>query len=248
MLPEYNKILELIRDCGEIIKNANRDNISIDEKSGRANFVTSYDKMVQDELKSGLSRIIPEAVFVGEEGEAAKAGLTGKCFIVDPIDGTTNFIKDYHMSCISVGLLDNGEVVFGAVYNPYLDEMFYAVKGEGAYCNGKAIHVSSEPLSNGIVLFGSSPYNEELSKKSFDVAYSYFRKALDIRRSGSAAIDLCSIASGRAELYFELILQPWDFAAGSLLVQEAGGKITTFEGGQITFDKPCSVLATNGVE
>lgn len=248
MLPEYNKILELIRDCGEIIKNANRDNISIDEKSGRANFVTSYDKMVQDELKSGLSRIIPEAVFVGEEGEAAKAGLTGKCFIVDPIDGTTNFIKDYHTSCISVGLLDNGDVVFGAVYNPYLDEMFYAVKGEGAYCNGKAIHVSSEPLSNGIVLFGSSPYNEELSKKSFDVAYSYFRKALDIRRSGSAAIDLCSIASGRAELYFELILQPWDFAAGSLLVQEAGGKITTFEGGQITFDKPCSVLATNGVE
>lgn len=248
MLPEYNRIFELIKNCGEIIKNANRDNISIDEKSGRANFVTSYDKMVQDELKSGLSRIIPEAVFVGEEGEAAKAGLTGKCFIVDPIDGTTNFIKDYHMSCISVGLLDNGEVVFGAVYNPYLDEMFYAVKGEGAYCNGKAIHVSSEPLSNGIVLFGSSPYNEELSKKSFDVAYSYFRKALDIRRSGSAAIDLCSIASGRAEIYFELILQPWDFAAGSLLVQEAGGKITTFEGGQITFDKPCSVLATNGVE
>ena len=97
-----------------------------------------------------------------------------------------------------------------------------------------------------LVLFVAAPYNEELSKKSFQMAYAYFKKALDVRRSGSAAIDLCSIAAGRAELYFELRLSPWDFAAGALIVEEAGGVVTTVEGGAVTLGQKCSVLATNG--
>ena len=143
--------------------------------------------------------------------------------IVDPIDGTTNFIKDYHTSCISVGIINDGIKAAGVVYNPYLNEMYYAIKGEGAFLNDKRIHVSDEPLSNGIVLFGTSPYYEELNEKSFEMAFDYFKKALDIRRSGSAAIDLCSIAAGRAEVYFELRLSPWDYAAASLILTEAGG-------------------------
>lgn len=133
------------------------------------------------------------------------------------------------------------------VYNPYSDEMFTAQKGQGAFCNGKEIRVSRQPLENGIVLFGTSPYYEELNEESFKKAFDYFKKALDIRRSGSAALDLCSIAAGRAELYFELRLSPWDFAAGALLVKEAGGKVTTVDGQEITYDKPCSVLASNGL-
>jgi len=242
---ELNQICELVRKCGELIKNANRDELQIDSKAGHANFVTEYDKRVQDMLKAGLKEIAADVKFIGEEGEAQGFLDKGRFFIVDPIDGTTNFIKDYHMSCISVGLIEDGKGSKAVVYNPYLDEMFYAAKGLGAYCNGKRIHVSNQPLENGIVLFGTSPYNAELSEKSFETAYAYFKKALDIRRSGSAALDLCSIAAGRAELYFELILSPWDYAAGALIVEEAGGIVSDMDGNPIVYDRPCPVLARN---
>jgi len=219
----------------------------IEEKSGHANFVTAYDKKVQQELNRALLSILPEAVFVGEEEDMHASVEKGYAFVVDPIDGTTNFIKDYKTSCISVGLLKNGSQLLGVVYNPYLDEMFTAVKGEGAFLNGKRIHTTKLPLNEGIVVFGTSPYYEELSKKSFELAYSLFQRALDVRRTGSAAIDLCNIAAGRAELFFELKLSPWDYAAGSLIVREAGGCVTTIEGNAIRFDEPCSILATNGV-
>ena len=239
-------IEQIVKDCGAIILNAERNSEMVDEKSGRANFVTTYDKMVQNLLQEKLKDAFPEAVFVGEEEDVHQSIKSGYAFIVDPIDGTTNFIKDYKVSCISVGVSKDGEPYMGVVYNPYLNEMFTAKKGEGAYCNGKRISVSEEPLSNGLVLFGTAPYYEELSQKSFELAYDYFKKALDIRRSGSAALDLCSVAAGRAELYFELILQPWDYAAGMLIVTEAGGKVTCVDGTSIKYGEVCSVLATNG--
>lgn len=231
--------------CGNIILNADRDCIEINDKAGKANFVTEYDCKVQEIAKEMLGRILPEAEFLGEEEDTKIDETCEYVFIVDPIDGTTNFIKDYHVSCISIGLIKNGERYLGVVYNPYLDEMFYAIKGEGAYLNGKKIHVSKEELSNGIILFGSAPYNTELAKSSFDLAYDYFTKALDIRRSGSAAIDLCSVACGRAELYFEMILSPWDFAAGALIVEEAGGVVTTIDGNSIPCFEKTPVLARN---
>lgn len=244
---KYNldKTFELVKTCGEIIKNADRSTINIQEKTGSANFVTSYDLLVQNTLKEGLKQLYPEAKFIGEEGEQEEFSETGEFFIVDPIDGTTNFIKNYHMSCISVAHVVNAEVDFSMIYNPYLDELYWAVRSEGAYCNTKRIYVSEQPLSNGIVLFGTSPYDAELAKKSFDMAYQYFTKALDIRRSGSAALDLCAIAAGRAELYFELILSPWDYAAGMLLVQEAGGVVTTLDGCMPALNKRSSILARN---
>lgn len=242
-----DRIQDLVRECGEVILNADRSNIGIDSKTGSANFVTEYDKKVQDMLKEGLAKIVPEAIFIGEEGEQETFSDKGMYFIVDPIDGTTNFIKDYHMSCISVAMIVDGCREVAVIYNPYLDEMYWSRRGEGAYCNNKPIHVSNQPLSNGIVLFGSAPYYEELNEKSFKFLFEYFKKSLDIRRSGSAALDLCAIAAGRAELYFELKLSPWDYAAGSLIVEEAGGVVTTVEGEQITLDKPCSVLATNEI-
>lgn len=243
---EYINILEPIaRKCGKIILDAKREEIRIDSKSGKANFVTEYDEMVQAVLKEELSKAIPEALFIGEEGEQEKYSGKGLCVIVDPIDGTTNFIKDYHTSCVSIGLVKDSKRTAGVVYNPYLDEMYSAELGKGAFLNGLPIHVSKEPLSNGVVLVGTAPYYTDLQDETFKLMRQYFNAALDIRRSGSAALDLCAVAAGRAELYFELKIQPWDFAAGALIVEEAGGVVTTKEGNEVSILAPSSVFARN---
>lgn len=240
-------IIAVAKAAGKTILAADRSAIGVQDKQGHANFVTKYDVRVQEEVKEALHNLFPEAKFLCEEDDKANTTGAEYLFIIDPIDGTTNFIKDYHMSCISIGLVKNNERFMGVVYNPYLDEVFYAERGKGAFLNGKQIHVSGEPLSNGIVLFGTAPYYEELNRKSFDMAYDYFKKALDIRRSGSAALDLCAVAAGRAELFFELNLSPWDFAAGALIVEEAGGVVTDAEGGALPITEPSSLIARNGV-
>ena len=240
-------IIHAVRACVTIILNADRTKSGIDEKAGHANFVTAYDKKVQSELQKRLLEILPEAVFVGEEEDVHASVTDGYAFIVDPIDGTTNFIKDYHASAISVALIKDAKRYMGVVYNPYLDEVYTAVKGKGAFLNGSPIQVSRQPLENGIVIFGTATYYEEYAKATFDMAYDYYCKALDVRRSGSAALDLCNIAAGRAELFFELRLCPWDYAAGSLIVEEAGGVVTTIDGGELPLNEGCGVLATNAV-
>ena len=240
-------ICALVKECGKVILGADREKMAIDTKSGIADLVTEYDTKVQSLLESGLKAILPEARFIGEEGSRDELTEDGYAFIVDPIDGTTNFIKDFHVSAISVALLKGYEVVAGVVYNPYLDEAFYAIKGQGAYCNDKKISVSSQPLSNGLVLFGSAPYDKELFPRTMEILSGYFNKALDIRRCGSAALDLCYVACGRAELYFELVVSPWDFAAGKLIVEEAGGVVTTLDGEPLSFDGKTSILAKNNV-
>ncbi len=240
-------IIHAVRACGTIILNADRTKSGIDEKAGHANFVTAYDKKVQSELQKRLLEILPEAVFVGEEEDVHASVKDGYAFIVDPIDGTTNFIKDYHASAISVGLIKDAKRYMGVVYNPYLDEVYTAVKGKGAFLNGSPIQVSRQPLENGIVIFGTATYYEEYAKATFDMAYDYYCKALDVRRSGSAALDLCNVAAGRAELFFELRLCPWDYAAGALSVEEEGGVVTTIDGGELPLNEGCGVLATNAV-
>ncbi len=242
-----NEICLLVKDCGKVILAADREKMAIDTKSGISDLVTEYDTKIQAQLADGLKKILPEAKFIGEEGSTDELTEDGFAFVVDPIDGTTNFIKDYHMSAISVALLKGKEAVAGVIYNPYLDEMFYTIKGEGAFCNDKKISVSSQPISNALVLFGSSPYDKELFSKTLEILSGYFHKALDIRRCGSAALDLCSVACGRAELYFELQVSPWDFAAGKLLVEEAGGIVTTLDGDLLSFEGKTSILAKNNV-
>lgn len=240
------QVQQAVRECGQLILNAERTDDMVSSKEGHANFVTTYDKMVQEELMRKLLSFVPGAKFFGEEdGQQPEEAGKGYVFIVDPIDGTINFIKDYKASSISVCLALDGERLLGVVYNPYLDEMFSAIKGCGAYVNGKPIHVSSTPMEHALILFGTAPYDQTLAKKSFETAYEYFQKAADIRRSGSAALDLCSIAAGRAELFFELKLQPWDYAAGSLMIEEAGGIVTTMQGEPVEIDQPCSILASS---
>ena len=243
---EKSLILPMLMEvwnAGRMLLGADRSHMEVDAKEGRANFVTEYDRRVQEHLKERLGIRLKEAVFVGEEEELHACVDKGLALITDPIDGTTNFMKDYHLSCISVGLTMDGEAYGGIILNPYLGELYYAERGMGAWCNGNRLAVSDKPLKDGIVLFGTSPYRPDLTDVSFRLARTYFEQALDIRRSGSAAWDLCCIAAGRAELYFECILQPWDYAAGSLIVSEAGGRVTTLEGEPVRYDCACSVLA-----
>ena len=247
MMELINGICTLVKECGRVMLEADRERMAIDIKSGVTDLVTEYDTKIQGQLQVGLKSLLPEAKFIGEEGSDDQLSDDGYAFVVDPIDGTTNFIKDYHTSAISVALLKGREAVAGVVYNPYLDEAFYAIKGEGAYCNGKRISVSAQPIGKALVLFGSSPYDKSLFPKTIEVLSDYFYKALDIRRSGSAALDLCSVACGRADIYFELQVSPWDFAAGKLLVEEAGGVVTDLDGKPLSFDGKTSIIAKNNV-
>ena len=203
----------------------------------------------QTGAKEGLTEIFPDAVFFGEEGDEHVFPESGYVFVVDPIDGTTNFIKDLKLSCIAISLAKDGERLFGMVYNPFMNEMFTAVKGEGAYLNGKRIRVSGRPLKQGIVIFGTAPYYEGLPEKSFAKAMYYMDKCIDVRRMGSAELDLCYVACGRAEMYFEPLIQPWDIAAGSLIVEEAGGTVKRWDGADIDIMHPGNCVAYGtGVE
>lgn len=244
------QIKKIVSECGKIIIDADKDSLEIELKEGNNNIVTKYDKLVQNILKEKLTNLIPGSTFIGEENDDnINDFVTDKyVFIVDPIDGTTNFSRDLKMSAISVALLKNDKPIIAVCYNPYLRDMYTAIKECGAFLNDKRIHVSTKKLKDGILLCGCAPYYNELRKKSLDIQNRLSLIASDYRRYGSAVIELCNIASGKAEVYFELKLMPWDYAAASLIIQEAGGKITTINGEKIQYDKPSSIIASNMVE
>ncbi len=240
-------IKRIVREAGKIMLQADAIENEIESKQGSANFVTKYDKEVQDFLFDQLSALFPDAGFLGEE-DLNKGDLkNSSCFIIDPIDGTTNFIFDYKYSAISVAYRKDQEIYAGVVYNPYLDELFYAQKGNGAFLNEKQLTIKNVALKDGIVGFGSTPYYRDKSKATFALVETLFANALDIRRSGSAALDLCSVAANRFTMFFEVLLSPWDYAAASLIIEEAGGKVSTMERTKLPHLAPCSVIAANPV-
>ena len=243
-------LTQIIRKAGEIMLSAhnidNRD--TVQEKAGdAANMVTLYDVAVQDFLIKEIKAIIPDATFIAEEKENDSNMLNGThCFVIDPIDGTANFIHEYKHSCISVAMFSAGEAVLGAVYDPYLDEFFFALKGEGASVNGRKITVSDRDMPHAILAFGTMPYfKEEFGAKTFKLAEKLFRQCSDVRRCGSAALDLVYLAAGRNDMYFEMTLYPWDFAAAQLIVQEAGGIISDHDGNEIGFAGKTPIIAAN---
>lgn len=247
---QLDRLKELVLYCGDIMTaqhGVEDDNGDITVKPGTANFVTVFDVKIQNTLIKGLSEIFPSARFFAEEKDNSSVDIsTGMCFIIDPIDGTTNFIHEMNRSGIMVGMLYNGTPYLGAIYDPYKKEYYIAVRGKGAFCNGSPIHVSDRPLDVSLVSFGTSPYRkEEFADISFRKAHDIYVKCADLRRSGSAALDLYNVAAGRLDAFFEFTLSPWDYAAGVVLVTEAGGKITAFDGSEVTFDKASSMLCTN---
>lgn len=250
------EILEGIKQAalkaGEIILSASDIRSAASQKGNNSNLVTTYDQKVQTYLEQELAALLPEARFLGEENheDAFKNEYAkGFLFVIDPIDGTSNFIFGYRASVTSIALFKDGRPYMGVVYNPYSDEMFSAVKGEGAWKNGQPIHTSTLPLKKSLVTMGTAPYYaDEVIKYAFDTAYAYMPRCVDIRRSGAAALDLCQLASGVLGLFFEPVLQLWDYAAGALIVEEAGGVVTDMEGRPLTYTGQSSILgASQGV-
>ena len=237
-------IITLIKRTKTFVEN--REMAGHVKVKGPADYVTQVDTDIQSFLSCELGKLAPDIQFLGEEeGLHEMSGDT--YWILDPIDGTTNLIHDYQHSVVSLGLYEKGEITMGIVYDPYREEVYYAQKGKGSFLNGRPIHVSeAETLRETIVTIGTSPYDRELTEVNFQRFQRVFEKSQDIRRTGSAALDLAYVACGRTGGFFEALLSPWDFAAGMLLVTEAGGRVTNFAGEPLDLLKRGSVVAANG--
>ena len=241
------RLKDIVRSAGTTVRSAQDAAMGIREKSSHVDLVTLYDPMVQEFLRSRLLTLLPEAGFLGEEDATHDIAGKRQLFIVDPIDGTTNLIHGYQMSAVSLAFYDGQAVVFGAVYNPFTEELFTAQRGRGAYCNGVPIQCTqTREIASCLVAIGTAPYYKEEAARNFERFQTVFLACQDIRRSGSAALDLCYVACGRIDAYFERHLKPWDYAAGQLLIQEAGGCVTGWQGEMLAATEINDVLATNG--
>lgn len=241
-----DRLIAVVRRAGDMIRDAHDIEKDTHEKNGAADLVTKYDVAVQAFLQKELLALVPEADFLGEEGEHETLDKPW-VFVVDPIDGTTNFVRHMHHSNIAVALVHEGCVAYGVVYNPFTEEMFAARRGGGAFLNGRPIHVSDRDMSHAITMCGSTIYDRRFTDRSFSLMRRLYDLGLDFRRFGSAELDVCYVACGRAEVFFECRLSPWDYAAGSLILTEAGGKITRLDGSPIDPYRGGSVWATNGI-
>ncbi|MBR6407494.1 MAG: inositol monophosphatase [Clostridia bacterium] len=240
---DFERIIELVKNSGRMVKNLAHDEYNTRLK-GQSDFVTAADIAVSKYLKKELKSEAPHVGFLSEE-EGGR--LTDPCWILDPVDGTANLVYGLNMSSVSLGLYVGGRVVFGVVYNPFSGECFTAEEGKGAFLNNSRIAVSKRDISQSIVEFGAGSTHKENADISFAVAKDIFMHCVDIRRICSSALDLCFIASGRIDGYFEFVLKPWDVAAGSLILSEAGGRITDMNGRAIDLSRKTSVVASNGV-
>ncbi|MCR4783338.1 MAG: inositol monophosphatase [bacterium] len=246
---DYQKFLdvaiEAAQEAGKVIREGFGQKHHIDKK-GRIDVVTEVDKKSEEIIFSFIRKHFPEHSILGEEEGQVTGQSNRSRWIVDPIDGTTNFAAGYPFFAISIAYEEDGQVRAGLVYDPYHDELFKAIKGGGAFLNDQPIHVSHQTDLIDSLLVTGFPYNVSSSP---DIHLGLFRdlilKARGVRRDGSAALDLCYIACGRFDGYWELGLSPWDVAAGILIVHEAGGLVTDFLG------KPHNILyrdliASNG--
>lgn len=235
------KVIELMRSVADLMVNCDRAAVSV---KGRSNFVTETDVAVQEAMRKGLIALYPDYGFMSEEQENAP-DFKKPLWILDPIDGTANFITHYHQSAISLALFKEGEVVFGAIYNPFTDELFSAEAGKGAFCNGAPISADDEvEFQNAIIDLGTMPYYKDRAKEVGRMTEEIILRAGDMRRIGSAALAMAYAAAGRTAAMLEGILQPWDFAAGMLIAKEAGAMVSDWDGAALDVRKPSAVLAS----
>jgi myo-inositol-1(or 4)-monophosphatase len=241
------EIEEAAIEAGNFIRReAENFDIKLAERKGLNDFVSYVDKGAEKLLVEKLSLILPEAGFITEEGTSAKVGVR-YCWVIDPLDGTTNFLHGFYPYAVSIGLMDNDDVVAGVVYEVGKNETFTAWKEGGAWLNGIQIHVSQvTTLADSLIATGL-PYTDFHRLDTYMESLTYFcRHSLGIRRLGSAATDLAYVACGRFEGFYEYGLHPWDIAAGILLVREAGGEVSDFAGieNNLTGDE---IVASSGL-
>ena len=230
MNTNHQLIQQLVRQTDSIIFNPALLNQTYTK--GPGDYVTLVDKQVQAYLQDALRSHYPHIQFMGEEKDNQEINPQEDIWILDPIDGTTNLIQNCNFSAVSLGLWSGKEqkVILGIIYQPFAKELFYAADGKGAYLNGTPIHVSSkQQFDRCVISAGTTPYYKEHADEVFDASKEVFKRCADIRRTGSAALDMAYVACGRLDGYFEKILSPWDYAAGYLLIKEAGGITTNYE-------------------
>ncbi|MCE7056362.1 inositol monophosphatase [Algoriphagus sp. AGSA1] len=239
------KTQQIAKEAGAFIRRE-RQHFSLAnvEHKGFNDLVSYVDKEAEKIIVDRLSEILPEAGFITEEGTNTTQAEQYN-WVIDPLDGTTNFIHGVPIFCVSIALMEYKEVILGVVYEVNLHECFYAMKGGGAFCNDTRIRVSSaQTLSASLIATGFPYYNFDLIDKYLAALKFLMRSSHGARRLGSAAVDLCYVASGRVEGFFEYNLNSYDVAAGTLIVEEAGGQVTDFSGGRdFVFGR--QILATN---
>ena len=236
------RIADIVAESGRRVAAAR--SFSVEEKGTRENIVTSADVENEAFLRSGLTSLVPGSSFVGEEGDESPILEEGYTWIVDPIDGTMNFSRGIPEVGISVALFRDGEPYIGVVHNPFTGRMWTSEVGRGAWRDGVPVHVSDRPLDDCILSTAWCCYRKELAPGVFRVSESLYPRINDIRRIGTAAVELSMLAEGAVDLFFEIRLSPWDHAGALTCVGAAGGVSRGIDG-DVRFDRPSPVLAAN---
>lgn len=239
------KIFEITREAGKIVRKGFSENFSVDFKSNETDLVTEIDKKSEDAIISFIKKNFPSHKILAEES-GKTSGSSEYVWVIDPIDGTTNFAHGLPIFSISIGVQKNNETIYGVVYDVMRDAMYFAEKGNGSFMNEKKLAVSTNDDLRRSVLVTGFPYNiKENPHRAIERFGKFLRKSRAIRRLGSAAIDLCYVAQGVFDGFWEVHLNPWDMCAGKLIVEEAGGLVTNFKGEEMTIYSK-QLLATNG--
>ena len=228
--PAVNVAVRAARAAGQIIlRYMNRlDSLDVVEKQ-RHDYVSEVDRLAEAEIIRELKRAFPRDATLGEESGAS--GKSRNVWVVDPLDGTHNYLRGFPHFCVSIGLLESGEPTLGVVYDPLRDELFTADKGNGAYLNDRRIRVGKRDGLSGALLVTGFPYRQRRHLEAqIGMTRALLVEAEDIRRTGSAALDIAYIAAGRLDGFYEIGLKPWDMAAACVLVREAGGRYCDFSG------------------
>lgn len=235
--------VELARGAGQILRDGRANGFGdVDTKSSSVDVVTETDKASEKFIVERIRAQRPEDGIVGEEG-ASIDGSNNIKWHIDPLDGTVNFIYGIPNYCVSIGIEIDGTPAVGAVFNPETDEMFTAITGRGAFRNGKAIHVNTESDPNLSLVATGFSYIEERRKRDAELLLPVLPQVRDLRRMGSAALDLCSIACGRLDAYFERFVNSWDVVAGIVIAREAGAEVTGI--GQDDWATDQTIIAAN---
>lgn len=247
----YDFGLKLTAEAGEIIEDAIQGSKNIETKAGDWDLVTQYDKKVEEIVINSLAKKFPKHKFIGEETVSSTNSLPEltdePTWIIDPIDGTTNFVHSFPFTCVSIALSVNKQLEIGIVYNPVLKQLFTARKGRGAFLNGKPIKSSKvEQLEHSLLCLEASYATiESIRDVVLGRMEAFVSVAHGIRTMGSAALTLCYVAMGAAEAYHCDNLMPWDVAAGVLIIREAGGVVIDTSGGEFNVSLPKVVAAGN---
>lgn len=238
------KVVEIVKLATNLVSTRK---ITVSQKETAENIVTSADYEIQRFLCQELKQLLPNAGFLCEENRLIDI-KHDYIWVIDPIDGTTNFARGIPECSISVALVRNSDPILGVVYNISNNDLFTAVKNLGAELNNNPIKVSSRTFRNSLFCTAMSLYQKDYSGICVDIITEAYRRCNDIRRFGSCALELCYIAAGMCELYFEIRVYPWDYAAGLLILQEAGGILTGFKSEKLSLNKPTVLVGANTVK